>query len=299
MSYKIVEVKFLGTSNKTYMFRTELNLELGEWYNIYTRESGGYSSPVKVVKEHSTTYLFNGSMYKEIVAAKEVCLYAKIDKTKHSISIDSNSPKDGYIDQVWFNPVKGTTVVRWIDGSKTMVRCQEGELFDKEKGLALCYMKRTLGNKSSFNETLKKWCPIEVEETKEIEEVKAQKPLAEISYSIFDTAATGSISSDICVSDIRGLDGVLEDTMTQVQDKVEEYKAETDKDLDALSDRIDQEIGDRITQDNRIEKRVENVEEKVNKIESNLNCTKKEDFYVGELDLNQLIGCIFPYNKGE
>ena len=296
MSYKIVEVKFLGTNDKTYLFRTSLNLEIGKWYDIYTRESGGYSSPVKVVKEYSTTYFYNGNMYKEIFAAKEVGLYAKVDKTKHS-SIESNSPKDGWIDQVWFNPAKGTTVVRWIDGSKTMVRCQKGETFDKEKGLALCYMKRTLDNKSSFNEILKKWCPIEVEETEEIE---ARKPLAKISYNIFDTvAATGSIGSSICVSDIRGLDGVLEDTMAEVQDKVEEYKAETDKDLDALSDRIDQEIGDRITQDNRIEKRVENVEEKVNKIESNLNCTKKEEFYVGELDLNQLIGCIFPYNKGE
>lgn len=300
MSYKIVEVKFLGTSDKTYFFSTELNLELGEWYDIFTKESGGYSSPVKIVKEHSSTYLYNCSMYKEIIAAKPVCFYAKIDKTKHSITVDSNKNKDGFIDQVWFNPAKGTTVVRWIDGSKTMVRCQEGETFDKEKGLALCYMKRTLDNKSSFNEILKKWCPIEVEETEEVKEIEARKPLAEISYNIFDCIdATGSISSSICVSDIRGLDGVLEDTMTQVQDKVEEYKAETDKDLDALSDRIDQEIGDRITQDNRIEKRVENVEEKVNKIESNLNCTKKEDFYVGELDLNQLIGCIFPYNKGE
>lgn len=303
MSYKIVEVKFLGTSDKTYFFSTELNLELGEWYDIFTKESGGYSSPVKVVKEHSSTYLYNCSMYKEIIAAKPVCFYAKIDKTKPSVTIDSNKNKDGFIDQVWFNPVKGTTVVRWIDGSKTMVRCQEGEIFDKEKGLALCYMKRTLDNKSSFNEILKKWCPVEVEETEEVEEIEARKPWSEFSSGILDTAVTGSINCSICADDVRGLDDLLEDNMTQIQTKVEEYKAEIDKDLDALSDRIDQEIGERITQDNRIEKRVENVEEKVeekvNKIESNLNCTKKEEFYVGELDLNQLIGCIFPYNKGE
>lgn len=183
MSYKIVEVKFLGTNDKTYFFRTRLSLEIGKWYDIYTKESGGYSSPIKVVKEHPTTvYLYDSGMYKEIISATEVCLYAKVDKTKHS-SIESNSPKDGYIDQVWFNPAKGTTVVRWIDGSKTMVRCQEGEPFDKEKGLALCYMKRTLGNKGNFNETLKKWCPIEA-----IEEVKEQKPNTKtVPKTIFQT----------------------------------------------------------------------------------------------------------------
>ena len=46
MSYKMVEVRFLGTNDKTYMFITKLNLNLGEWYNIYTKESGGYNSPI-------------------------------------------------------------------------------------------------------------------------------------------------------------------------------------------------------------------------------------------------------------
>ena len=207
MSYKIVEVKFLGTNDKTYLFRTELNLELGEWYDIFTKESGGYSSPVKVVKEHSSTYLYNGSMYKEIIAAKPVCSYAKIDETEHSINTNSSSPKDGYIDQVWFNPAKGTTVVRWIDGSKTMVKCQEGEPFDKEKGLALCYMKRTLGNKGSFNETLKKWCPIE-----ETEEIKKQ---------ILDINTTAKANNYI-IKD--GVDEVKE-RVESVEEKINQIEA--------------------------------------------------------------------------
>lgn len=206
MSYKIVEVKFLGTNDKTYLFRTKMNLEVGKWYDIYTRESGGYSSPVKLVKEYSTTYFYDDNMYKEIIAVKEVTLYAKVDKTKHS-SIESNSPKDGYIDQVWFNPAKGTTVVRWIDGSKTMVRCQEGEPFDKEKGLALCYMKRTLGNKGNFNETLKKWCPIE-----EIEEIKKQ---------ILDINTTAKVNNYI-IKD--GVDEVKE-RVESVEEKVNQIEA--------------------------------------------------------------------------
>lgn len=48
------------------------------------------------------------------------------------------------------------TIVIWADDTKTIVKCQTGEMFDPEKGLALCYMKKCLGNKGNFNETLKK-----------------------------------------------------------------------------------------------------------------------------------------------
>lgn len=49
------------------------------------------------------------------------------------------------------------TIVIWGDGSKTVVKCQNGEKFDKEKGLALCYMKKACGNKSNFNNVFKEW----------------------------------------------------------------------------------------------------------------------------------------------
>jgi len=49
------------------------------------------------------------------------------------------------------------TIVIWGDGSKTVVKCQNGEKFDKEKGLALCYMKKACGNKSNFNNFFKEW----------------------------------------------------------------------------------------------------------------------------------------------
>lgn len=54
------------------------------------------------------------------------------------------------------------TIVIWGDGSKTVVKCQNGEKFDKEKGLALCYMKKMLGNKSNFNNVFKEWIKPEV-----------------------------------------------------------------------------------------------------------------------------------------
>lgn len=50
------------------------------------------------------------------------------------------------------------TIVFWDDGTKTVVKCGEDDTYDKEKGLALCYMKRLFDNKGRYNEVLKKWC---------------------------------------------------------------------------------------------------------------------------------------------
>lgn len=69
------------------------------------------------------------------------------------------------IKKVIFNdPV---TVVIWADGTKTVVKCQPGDTYSKETGLALCIAKKFLGNKGNFNEVFKKWIP---EEIKPVEE---------------------------------------------------------------------------------------------------------------------------------
>ena len=49
------------------------------------------------------------------------------------------------------------TIVLWNDGTKTVVKCQEGDEYSKEKGLALCIAKKHLGNKSNFNNEFKRW----------------------------------------------------------------------------------------------------------------------------------------------
>lgn len=50
-----------------------------------------------------------------------------------------------------------TTVVWWNDGSKTVVVCQDGDTFDKEKGLAMAIVKRAYGNKGNFNNVFRKF----------------------------------------------------------------------------------------------------------------------------------------------
>ena len=40
------------------------------------------------------------------------------------------------------------TIVYWSDDTKTVVKCQEGDTYDKKLGLALCFLKKFTGNKS-------------------------------------------------------------------------------------------------------------------------------------------------------
>lgn len=50
------------------------------------------------------------------------------------------------------------TIVFWDDGSKTVVKCQEGDEFDPEKGLAMAISKKSLGNQGNYCKVFQKWC---------------------------------------------------------------------------------------------------------------------------------------------
>ena len=60
------------------------------------------------------------------------------------------------------------TIVFWEDGSKTVVKCQDGDEFDPEKGLAMAIVKKAYGNKGSYCNKLKKWLPKEEVDTNSI-----------------------------------------------------------------------------------------------------------------------------------
>lgn len=57
------------------------------------------------------------------------------------------------------------TIVMWLDGTKTVVKCGENDGFDPEKGLAMAIAKKALGNKGNYYNTFKKWLPEEDEES--------------------------------------------------------------------------------------------------------------------------------------
>ena len=41
------------------------------------------------------------------------------------------------------------TIILWGDGDKTVVKCQDGDTFDAEKGIAMCVMKRCIGTNAT------------------------------------------------------------------------------------------------------------------------------------------------------
>lgn len=49
------------------------------------------------------------------------------------------------------------TIVFWEDGSKTVVKRQPGDKFDKMTGLAMACSKYMLGNKGNYYDIFKKW----------------------------------------------------------------------------------------------------------------------------------------------
>ena len=63
------------------------------------------------------------------------------------------------IKDVIFNPP--ATIVLWKDDTKTIVKCQDYEEFDPEKGLSMAISKKALGNQGNYFETFKKWLPDE------------------------------------------------------------------------------------------------------------------------------------------
>ena len=76
----------------------------------------------------------------------------EIVKTLFGDNKDNNSEELDFEDII-INPP--ATIVKWADGTKTVVKCQNNEEYDAEKGIALCFMKKMCGNKSSYNEIIK------------------------------------------------------------------------------------------------------------------------------------------------
>ena len=75
--------------------------------------------------------------------------------TNTEIIVGSLEPQPPQITKVIFN--YPATVVKWSDGTKTVVKCGELDEFDREKGLALAIAKKYYGNTGRYYDEMKKW----------------------------------------------------------------------------------------------------------------------------------------------
>ena len=81
--------------------------------------------------------------------------YEYYTSTEMLLDTDYCVDTDLKIEKVIFN--EPATIIIWNDGTKTVVKCQEGDEYDKEKGFVMCVTKKFFGNKSKFNNVMKEW----------------------------------------------------------------------------------------------------------------------------------------------
>lgn len=77
-------------------------------------------------------------------------LYPRCEGKKTASATNTAAIKD-----VIFAPP--ATIVYWSDGSKTVVKCSEKDVFDPEKGLAMAIAKRCVGNNGSYYKEIRHW----------------------------------------------------------------------------------------------------------------------------------------------
>lgn len=78
------------------------------------------------------------------------CVMEEATKKKEETNMTAASIKN-----VIFAPP--ATIVYWSDGSNTVVKCSEKDVFDPEKGLAMAIAKRCGGNKGSYYKEIQTW----------------------------------------------------------------------------------------------------------------------------------------------
>lgn len=120
------------------------------------RALDAYIPTVTPVKEDME--LFSDDPFKEF--KKEINDYMKNDEKvtgEQKMSKYRQYVLNDLIKKAYFN--KPYTVVIWINGDKTIVKCQKGEKYDPEKGLAMCFAKFFMGNDSFYYRVFEKYLP--------------------------------------------------------------------------------------------------------------------------------------------
>lgn len=68
-----------------------------------------------------------------------------------SITIEKSVEQFPKIRSILANKEKGAFTVAWDDRTSTVIHLQDGDEWDDEKALAMCFVKKLFGNKGSFN----------------------------------------------------------------------------------------------------------------------------------------------------
>ena len=92
----------------------------------------------------------DGLLYREL--RKQILENIRLKRMIDDLTKEDDIPS--IIDKVIFNPP--ATIVFWLDGTKTVVKCKEGEEFSEWAGIALCLAKKLYG--PNFHKIFKAHC---------------------------------------------------------------------------------------------------------------------------------------------
>ena len=104
------------------------------------------------------------SIYPNMIKPYDLSTFYRTDLFKvmeRRINDMKNNHRVPQIKDVIYNDP--ATIVFWMDGTKTVVKCGDYDIYDPEKGLAMAIAKKTLGNQGNYYETFKSWLPEEDE----------------------------------------------------------------------------------------------------------------------------------------
>lgn len=95
----------------------------------------------------------NRLLYREL--RKQILENIRLKRKIDDLTREDDIPSAYFvIDKVIFNPP--ATIVFWKDGTKTVVKCKEGEEFSEWAGIALCLAKKMYG--PNFHKIFKTHC---------------------------------------------------------------------------------------------------------------------------------------------
>lgn len=114
---------------------------------------------IQIIPEDIRRYIMNDVITtsqawdKSSVLACKKFLNSLYGSGAFDVDVASRSPIN-IVDVIFHDPA---TIVFWSDGTKTVVKCQPGDKFDPEKGLAMAIVKKMTGNTGSYCNIFKRW----------------------------------------------------------------------------------------------------------------------------------------------
>ena len=108
---------------------------------------------------------FNPSVYKKYLDDEKVtCVSVRPYKPALTKTPKTAEPTPKKV--IFSGPA---TTILWKDGTKTTVKCQDEDVWADDVGVAMCYLKKMLGNKGNFNNIFREAMKVSEVQTKKEE----------------------------------------------------------------------------------------------------------------------------------